>query len=236
MRFYHLDRYLVMCNKLSQPQLAAYFDGTAPIWVTRHVLHCPSCRMQLSQWEQAHKQLSQQLTTPQCLSTMTLGEYHLDTLTLEESLAVWEHLQICAVCRTQLAAASAYIDEQATSKTILYPALMGDAARASIALRDSMAAAASDMTFKIPEAEINISVRPMTIMADQSTITGLVTGISVASGARVDLVPTASSEPIASATVDPLGGFVFTQVGHGAFTIVLHGVRTSYALRGITID
>lgn len=224
-----------MCNQLSQQQLAAYFDGTAPAWVARHVVRCPECRAQLARWGRAHDRLSRRAAGPGCPSAMTLGEYYLDTLGLEESLDVWRHLQGCAACRDRLADTGGFVDGRRDRQAILYPALVQQGGYAPAALRSGQPAPVSDMTFKIHEAEINVTIRPIPVTTDQHAITGLVTGIGLADGARVELLDGDDGRPIAAHTVDPMGGFVFAPVGRGTVTIVLRGAQMDYVLRGITV-
>ncbi len=247
-----------MCNYLSPPHLLAYMDGVAPTWVAQHVLHCPACRSRLAHWEKAHTRLVRTFQTrPEGsgdvrrartvhLSAMVLGEYYLNTLPYETANEVWGHLQICPACQQRLNEAATFIDDRRPPSLIAYPwtpaGQVGAGWQPSLTQpvfsleRMAHAPAASHITFRVQEAEINLSIHLMGGDPAGYTIIGLVTGLTTTEETTVILTLPTQEHPVATTPLDIVGGFQLDHIPPGEYAMTIHTPQLDYILRAIRIQ
>jgi hypothetical protein len=222
------------CNfppPLTDDQLSAVLDGVADAEVTTHLAACAGCARQLAEARQIEAGLHKQLYRWECPAPLRLGEYALGLLDPPEKTMVQKHLNICALCVTEVEEAKIFLaSEPAADRSMLerlaralpsLPRLPANALIAKLtpptpglAYRGSAAGqilAQADGTHIVldmqPDATGLISLIGQLVVEDVAPWTG----------ALVELYP--ASAPRAISTVDDLGGFSFTGVPTGASAV-----------------
>lgn len=95
--------------------------------------------------------------------------------------------------------------------------------------------AAADLTFKVQEAEINLSIRPTGATPAGYTIIGLVTGLATNLATPVALTIASQAAPVAVTHLDLMGGFQLDHIPPGEYTMTLHTPQVDYILRAIQL-
>ncbi len=101
------------CSKpgaVSDAELLAYLDGeqVRPA-VPEHVAQCAYCSSQVANYRRIDHQLLQKLYRWDCPSSLELGEYQLEVLSLQRRAEIASHLRSCVLCSSEVATLSDFL-------------------------------------------------------------------------------------------------------------------------------
>jgi hypothetical protein len=98
---------------LTDDQLSAALDQTAPADVIDHLASCASCAARLDTAQQAEQSLRSALYRWDCPTPQTLADYHIGRPSAEEQRAIMRHLETCARCSEEMAELVLFMRDEA---------------------------------------------------------------------------------------------------------------------------
>lgn len=219
-------------NYLTDFERMQYLDGVAASEVASIIVNSSNERERVAQLAAARNLFHQSVNPNRCPDEMTLGEFYLDILNLEESFDISRHVRQCATCQDRLAAVAQIVNgKQAQQRYFLYPQHNESLfAMRSAAVENTP----STYSFRINEAEINLDLQQSGQKSSQTDLWGLLTGLEMDAPFSAELRPTDNRNPTTT-TIEPLGDFSFSQIEHGEYELIIRSSNIDYVLRGIIV-
>ena len=220
--------------------MLAYLEGRGGRRVREHVARCPFCTAEVAALRVADRVLTDSLCRASCPATETLVRYQSRLLPARDRHYVESHLQVCALCTSELERMSALDAPQHTlweemrrsARAVIEAMRLEPPPRLALAVRST---ASSPQLYRAGELDILLGSEAPGPARDLWRLKGRVTrggrAVAALAGCTVRLVQ--QSRLVASQSVDDLGYFSFDRLAAGRYDFWLEKPEADVVVREV---
>jgi hypothetical protein len=210
--------------EITDDQILMYMDGVADPEVKNLIDNEPIYQARVQELMQLQSYLTAQIYRAACPDPLTLGEYHLDTLSHPEKETIIEHLNECPHCPRELEEMAAFLQSSVIERIVARLVSGGELEGRTgwVPQFGQRGAQEGPYVYEAGEIQIAIDVQDDNEHPGRHAIIGLVTGASVQ-----DFNVSLWFEGVQTATaqIDELNYFKIADLARGEYELLIQGPK-----------
>ncbi len=232
-------------NEITEGDLLAYLEGSAPAAVVAHIARCPACAAEVAALRSAATMLIAALDRPACPDLDDLLLYQADLLPHAERRRLHRHIQGCVHCQQELVQLAAPLAATVSppvveriaevGRRILTGLLQPASPTPALALRGH---APRQYTYQAGDYQLILAVLPPLVDEDVWQLEGQLIGYhaaSFANDAAITVRVQQAGVVVVQDTLDEFGFFAGDQLAAGTYTLQIDLPDAQILIEGLSI-